>query len=99
MSKPAPPDVTQLLEEWRAGDTEALARVYPLVYEGLRRLAGSFLRGERPEHTLQPTALVHEAYLKLADKDHPQWQGRGHFMAVAAQLMRRILVDLSLIHI
>jgi RNA polymerase sigma-70 factor, ECF subfamily len=86
-------DVTRLLTRWAKGDEEALDEVTPLVYEGLRRLAASQLRKERKGHTLQPTALVHEAYLRLVDQKNPNWQNRSHFFGVAAQLMRRILVD------
>jgi len=85
--------VTQLLAAWRRGDRSALDRLVPQVYGELRRLADRALRGERAAHTLQPTALVHEAYLKLAGAKSPRWQDRLHFFAVAAQLMRRILVD------
>jgi RNA polymerase sigma factor (TIGR02999 family) len=90
---PAPEDVTQILREVSGGDREAPARLMPLVYDELRRLADHYLRGERPDHTLQPTALVHEAYLKLIDQTRVDWQNRAHFFGVAAQLMRRILVD------
>ncbi|MCH9651188.1 MAG: sigma-70 family RNA polymerase sigma factor [Deltaproteobacteria bacterium] len=86
-------DVSRLLLRWRAGDELALDALMPLVYQELRALAGSYLRRERPDHTLQPTALVHEAYFRLVGKDHPQWNGRGHFFTVAAQVMRRILID------
>jgi RNA polymerase sigma factor (TIGR02999 family) len=86
-------DVTRLLRDWSAGDAEALNRLAPLVYEELRRLAGTFLRGERPEHTLQATALVHEAYIRLVEQDQPEWHSRAHFTAVAAHYMRQILVD------
>ncbi|MBX3277886.1 MAG: sigma-70 family RNA polymerase sigma factor [Acidobacteria bacterium] len=85
-------DITQLLQESRQGDRAALDRLMPLVYDELRRLAQSYLRKERPDHTLQPTALVHEAFLRLAGMD-AQWENRVHFFAVAAQVMRRILVD------
>lgn len=88
-----PGDVTRLLEQWREGDAQAVDRLLPLVYEELRRLSAAYLRRERGNHTLQPTALVHEAYLRLVGKDHPQWHGRVHFLAVASQQMRRILVD------
>ncbi|MCH9649040.1 MAG: sigma-70 family RNA polymerase sigma factor [Deltaproteobacteria bacterium] len=88
-----PRPVTEVLRQWRGGDRQALERLLPLVYEELRRQAGRYLRQERQDHTLQPTALVHEAYLRLADKVQPQWRDRVHFHAVAAQLMRRILVD------
>ncbi len=88
-----PPDVTRILEEVRHGDKDAPARLMPLVYDELRRLADHYLRQERSDHTLQPTALVHEAYLKLIDQTRVNWQNRAHFFGVAAQLMRRILVD------
>ncbi len=87
------PDVTQILREVSDGDKDAPARLMPLVYDELRRLAGHYLRQERPDHTLQPTALVHEAYLKLIDQTRVDWQNRAHFFGVAAQSMRRILVD------
>ena len=82
-----------MLHEWSDGDGDAPARLMPLVYTELRRLADSYLRRERPDHTLQPTALVHEAYLRLVDTTHVTWQNRAHFFAVAAQVMRHILVD------
>ncbi len=85
--------VTQLLQEWQAGDRQALDRLIPVVYEELSRQASHYLRHERPGHTLQTTALVHEAYLRLVDAQDVQWQGRAHFFAVAANLMRRILVE------
>jgi RNA polymerase sigma factor (TIGR02999 family) len=87
------PDVTQILQEVSRGDKDAPARLMPLVYDELRRLADHYLRQERPDHTLQPTALVHEAYLRLIDQSRVEWQNRAHFLGVAAQLMRRILVD------
>lgn len=86
-------DVTQLLVQWANGDKKALDDLTPLVYKELRRLAASHLRKERKSHTLQPTALVHEAYLRLVDQKNPNWQNRSHFFGVASQLMRRILVD------
>jgi RNA polymerase sigma-70 factor (ECF subfamily) len=86
-------DVTQLLVQWAKGDKQALDDLTPLVYRELRRLAASHLRKERKSHTLQPTALVHEAYLRLVDQKNPNWQNRSHFFGVASQLMRRILVD------
>jgi RNA polymerase sigma factor (TIGR02999 family) len=89
----SPPDVTEILQDVRSGDKDASARLMPLVYDELRRLADHYLRQERPDHTLQPTALVHEAYLKLVDQTRVDWQNRAHFFGVAAQLMRRILVD------
>ena len=85
--------VTQLLCDWRGGDTSALEKLIPLVQPYLQRLAHSYMSRERPGHTLQTTALLDDAYLELADKTHPQWQNRAHFFAVAAQLMRRIMVD------
>jgi RNA polymerase sigma-70 factor, ECF subfamily len=86
-------DVTQLLAQWANGDKRALDDLTPLVYKELRLLAASHLRKERKSHTLQPTALVHEAYLRLVDQRNPNWQNRSHFYGVASQLMRRILVD------
>ena len=86
-------DATQLLQAASAGDSRAAAALLPLVYEELRRLAAHRLAGERHEHTLQPTALVHEAWLKIAGEDQRTWQGREHFFAAAAEAMRRILVD------
>ena len=85
--------ITQLLLNWSNGDQKALDKLMPLVYSELRRLAGNYLRRERPGHTLQPTALVNEAYLKLIDQKNAKWQNRAQFYGVAAQLMRRILVD------
>jgi DNA-directed RNA polymerase specialized sigma24 family protein len=92
---PAPDDVTQLLLDWSHGDQEALTKLMPVVYDELRRLAACYLRRERPDHTLQPTALVHEVYLRLIDQSRVRWQSRAHFLGIAAQLMRRILVDHS----
>lgn len=86
-------DVTELLVEWRNGDQSALQDLTPLVYAELRKLAGGYLRKERKSHTLQPTALVHEAYLRLVGQNHPNWQNRSHFFGVAARLMRQVLVD------
>ena len=90
---PSSQSITQLLSEWRDGDQTALDRLIPLVHQELRRLAHHYLKRERPEHTLQTTALVNEAYLKLVDHKDMHWQNRAHFFAVAAQAMRRILVD------
>lgn len=87
------PDVTQLLMKWRKGDEQALATLTPIVYQELRRVARKQLRRERPDHTLQSTALVHEAYLRLVDQREAHWQNRAQFFAVAAQMVRRILVD------
>jgi RNA polymerase sigma factor (TIGR02999 family) len=86
-------EVTQLLSDWSRGDTTALAKLTPLVYEELRRLAHHHMGGQRPDHTLQTTALVSEAYLRLADQTSPSWQNRAHFFAVAARAMRQIVVD------
>src|SRR5512143_502856 len=85
--------VTELLIQWRKGDQQALNQLMPLVYDELRKLASRYLRRERPGHTLQTTALVHEAYLKLVDQRDANWENRLQFFAVAARLMRRILVD------
>lgn len=88
-----PADVTTLLRAWRHGDGAAFERMTPLVYDELRRRARHYLRGERPNHTLRPTALVNEAYLRLVNLDQVDWQDRTHFFALAARQMRRILVD------
>lgn len=85
--------VTELLASWSRGDVKAREELIPLVYAELRRLANSYLRRERSDHTLQPTALVHEAYLRLIAQRDIQWKDKGHFFAITAQLMRRILVD------
>jgi RNA polymerase sigma factor (TIGR02999 family) len=89
----SPHRVTQLLQQWSHGDDAALADLTPLVYEELRRLAHYFMEGQRPDHTLQTTALVNEAYLRLTDQTNPNWQSRAHFFAVAARAMRQILVS------
>jgi RNA polymerase sigma factor (TIGR02999 family) len=86
-------EVSQLLHQWAAGDRSAFDSLIPLVYNELRRLAGGYLRHERPDHTLQATALVHEAFFRLAGQERVAWQNRVHFFAIAAQAMRRILVD------
>jgi RNA polymerase sigma factor (TIGR02999 family) len=93
MSSVSPQHVTQLLADWSHGDDAALAELTPLVYEELRRLAHHFMEGQRPEHTLQTTALVNEAYLRLAGQTHPSFTNRSHFFAAAAQAMRQILVN------
>jgi RNA polymerase sigma factor (TIGR02999 family) len=85
--------ITQLLEQWGGGDQQALEKLTPLVYAELHRLASRHLRRERPDHTLQSTALVNEAYLKLVGQHSIRWQNRAHFFGIAAQLIRRILVD------
>jgi RNA polymerase sigma factor (TIGR02999 family) len=87
------PDVTQLLLAVSAGERAAVDELLPLIYNELRRLAGGFLRRERSSHTLQPTALVHEAYLRMVDQTRMEWQNRAQFFGVAAQMMRRILID------
>ena len=86
-------DVTQLLQEWSNGEEQALDRLVPQIHRELRKLAASYLRKERQDHTLQPTALVNEAFLKLIDQRAVKWQNRAHFFGIAAQAMRRILVD------
>jgi RNA polymerase sigma factor (TIGR02999 family) len=93
MQTPPSNQVTQLLLDWSRGDRAALDELMPLVYQELRKLASGYLRSERPDHTLQPTALIHEAYLRMIGKDMPQWQSRAHFFGIAARLMRQILVD------
>jgi RNA polymerase sigma factor (TIGR02999 family) len=86
-------EVTLLLRQMAKGNPDAADHLFPLIYRELRRLAGNYMSRERKEHTLQPTALVHEAYLKLVDQSHKDWQNRQHFFAVSAQVMRRVLVD------
>ena len=93
MTRPSPQEVTQLLVAWSNGDASALDRLMPLVYEELRHIASRYMRQERPGHTLQTTALVHEAYFQLIDKRNISWENRAHFYGVAARAMRRILVD------
>src|SRR5271163_3868743 len=99
MERPAQPeesavgDVSQLLRAWSDGDQNALDRLTPIVYDELRRLARRYMKGERPGHSLQTTALVNEAYTRLVEYKRMRWQNRAHFFAVSAQLMRRILVD------
>src|SRR5678809_519340 len=90
---PSPKSITQLLIEWREGDETALNEMMPLVYEELRRMAHRYMRGERPGHTLQTADLVSELYIRLVDHRGMRWQNRAHFYGVAAQAMRRILVD------
>src|SRR5215468_8706616 len=85
--------ITQLLVDWSQGDQAALEKMLPLVYGELRRIAANRLRGERPGHTLQPTALVHEAFLRLIEQQHVNWKNRAHFFAIAAEMMRRILIN------
>jgi RNA polymerase sigma factor (TIGR02999 family) len=95
---PDPDDVTRLLRRWGDGDESALAALMPAVHDELRRLARSYMRRERDGHTLEPTALVHEAYLRLVDQREVRWASRGHFFALAAQAMRRVLVDHARAH-
>ena len=97
--QPDPSDqVTQLLIRWRSGDREALADLMPIVYGELRRMARNYLQQERQDHTLQSTALVHEAYVRLVGQKLPEWQNRAHFFGVAARLMRQILVEYARSH-
>ena len=93
MGTGAAQDVTELLKSWGSGDRQALEALMPLVYSELRRLARHYLRGESAQQTLQSTALVHEAYVRLVDWRNVDWQNRAHFFGVAAQMMRRVLVD------
>src|SRR4051812_19211842 len=101
MTRPSasPQVVTQLLIDWSRGDQAALDSLMPLVYQELRRLAHCFMRRERVGHTLQTTALINEAYLRLVEQQHVQWKNRAHFFAISAQLMRRILVDHARSHL
>jgi RNA polymerase sigma factor (TIGR02999 family) len=87
------PGVTQLLFDWQRGDQSALKKLTPLIYDELRRMAHRYVQHERNGHTLQTTALVHEAYVRLAGQETPEWQNRSHFFAVTAQVMRHILID------
>ncbi|HEX5705424.1 MAG TPA: sigma-70 family RNA polymerase sigma factor [Pyrinomonadaceae bacterium] len=98
MSGDAQHDVTQILNDWSGGDQKAQERLMPFVYDELRRLARSFLVKERGDHTLQPTALVHEAYVRLVDQTRVNWQNRAHFYGIAARMMRRVLVDHARAH-
>jgi RNA polymerase sigma factor (TIGR02999 family) len=91
-------DVTQILHDWSGGDRKAPERLMPFVYDELRRLARTFLSRERGPHTLQPTALVHEAYLRLVDQTRVNWQNRAHFYGIAASMMRRVLIDHARAH-
>src|SRR5215510_3627607 len=90
---PPPQDVTELLLDWSNGNQAALDQLMPLVYQELRRLAHRYMARERPEHTLQTSALINEAYLKLVDQRNVRWQNRAQFLSIAARLMRQILVD------
>jgi len=95
MAESSPNQITQLLLAWSDGDESAREKLVPTVYEELHRLAHRYMRRERPGHTLQTTALVHEAYVRLVGTENPRWQNRAHFFAVSARLMRRILVDFA----
>ena len=98
MSREQGQDITQLLVELTDGNKEVVNEILPLIYTELRKLAGGYLRKERGNHTLQPTALVHEAYMKLIDQRQIKWQNRAHFFGIAAQVMRRILLDYARQH-
>jgi RNA polymerase sigma-70 factor, ECF subfamily len=98
ISTPPREHVTQMLVDWSKSDHEAPARLMPFVYDELRQLARQYLQRERPDHTLQATGLVHEAYLRLVDQSTTTWQNRAHFFGVAAQVMRRVLVDYARAH-
>jgi RNA polymerase sigma-70 factor, ECF subfamily len=98
MQTPPSDEITGILLRWSQGDEVALSQLLPVVYQELHDLAQSYLRRERAGHTLQPTALIHEAYLRLVKQDRPAWQSRSHFFGVAARLMRQILVEHARIH-
>lgn len=98
LSETGSKNITRLLLELTGGNAEAIDALLPLIYDELRSLAANYLRRERPDHTLQPTALVHEAYLRMVDQTQVNWQNRAHFFGVAAQMMRRILVDHARAH-
>src|SRR5262245_40603820 len=89
----SPSDITHLLMQWKQGNHTAMEELTPLVYNELRQRARNYLRHERPDHTLQPTALIHEVYLRLVGDTLPEWQNRAHFFAIASRAMRQILVD------
>lgn len=93
MATPPTPDITRLLVDWSEGRREALDQLMPAIYQELHKIAGSYLRRERAEHTLQPTALIHEAYLRLVGQNVPSFKSRTHFYGVAAHVMRQILVE------
>ena len=98
MQAPTAPQVTALLQAWSAGDRTALDRLVPLVHSELRRLARRYMRRERAGHTLQTTALIHEAYIRLVDAQAVNWQNRAHFFGISARVMRRVLVDFAREH-
>ena len=93
MDSGAPQDVTNLLSAWKNGDSKALEQLMPMVYSELRRVAEHHIRRERPGHTLQATALIHEAYMRLVERGQPDWENRVHFFGVASRVMRQVLVD------
>ena len=93
MAAAATHEVTQLLTDWQSGNKRALEQLMPLVYRELRKVAASYIKQERSDHTLQPTALIHESYLRMVEHEMPCWQNRAHFFGIAARLMRQILVD------
>jgi len=95
MNAPSPQEITQMLVAWNKGDERALAELTPLVHRELQNMARRYMAGERPGHLLQPTALVNEAYVRLIDWKNVEWQNRAHFFGLAAQIMRRILVDFA----
>lgn len=95
MDSPSGHDVTQLLHAWSEGDREALDDLIPLIYTELHRLAGHYMHAERPGHILQTTALINEAWMRLSEWKNVEWQNRAHFYGVAAQMMRRVLVDIA----
>ncbi len=98
MAQASTQELTQLLVQLSEGKSQAVDDILPLIYDELRRLASNYLRRERSDHTLQPTALVHEAYIKLIDQTQVKWQNRAHFFGIAANIMRRILVDYARQH-
>lgn len=98
INEQTPPDITRMLIDLTDGNREVINEILPLIYAELHKLAGGYLRKERGNHTLQPTALVHEAYLKLIDQKNVKWQNRAHFFGIAAQIMRRILMDYARQH-
>lgn len=93
MVDPSQADVTRLLRDWQGGDGQALEQLTPIIYQELRRISAAYMRRERPDHTLQATALVHEAFMRLVDQSDPAFRGRAHFMQAAAHIMRQVLVD------
>ena len=98
MSQESPSEITQILQEWNAGKEDARERLIPFVYDELKRQARFMMSKERSDHTLQPTALVHEAFLRLSEQTGIEWQNRSHFYGIASRLMRQILVDHARLH-